>query len=86
VGPGLVVGVLMVLIGAQVVRLASPRRLPFVWVLLLAAAGFVAGELFAIAVHIGGPLLAGLHPVADCAAIALTEAGGALLSPGRRAP
>lgn len=83
--PGLALGLLMVLIGAQVTRVAS-HGVRFAWALLLGAAGFVLGELFAIATHVGGPLLAGLHPVADGAAIALAELGGALLAPRRRAP
>lgn len=82
--PGLVFGALLVLIGAQVVRLVSPSRARYVWLVLLAAAGFVAGEMFAIATRVGGPLLAGLHPVADAAAIALAEIGAALLAPPRR--
>jgi len=86
VSPGLALGVLLVLIGAQVAWLARAMRGRYVWVLLLAAAGFVGGELFAIATGIGGPLLAGLHPLADGIAIAAAEVAGALLAPNRRRP
>ena len=84
--PGLVAGVLIVLITAQAVRVVAPRRVRYVWLLVIAAAGFVLGELFALASGVGGPLLGGLHPVADVVAICAAEAGGALLAPGRRAP
>jgi hypothetical protein len=85
VSPGLVVGALLVLIGAQLAAVVQPRR-HYVAALLLAAVGFVAGELFAIPTHLGGPLLAGLHPLADAVGIAIAEAVGLLLAPVRRAP
>jgi hypothetical protein len=86
VSPGLVVGILIVLIGAQTVRVVAPGHNRLVWPVLLAVAGFVAGELFAFATRVGGPLLAGLHPIADGVAIGIVEAGGAALGPFRRAP
>jgi len=85
VSPGLLVGALLVLIGAQLTGLVRPGR-PYLLALALAAAGFVAGELLAILSHAGGPLLGGLHPVADAAGIAVAEAAGALLTPVRGGP
>ena len=84
--PGLALGLLIVLIGAQVAWLARAVRVHYIWVLVLAAIGFVTGELFAIASGLGGPLLGGLHPVAGAIAIALAEAAGALLGPRPRRP
>jgi hypothetical protein len=85
VSPGLFLAALIVLIGAQCAALLSPgRRYPVA--LVLAAAGFAGGELFALATHLGGPVLGGLHPVAGAAGIAVAESGGALLAPARRAP
>jgi hypothetical protein len=85
VSPGLVLGALFVLIGAQVASLVQPRPRYLVAV-LLAVIGFVGGELFAIAVRAGGPPLAGLHPIADAIGIAVAEAASALLAPVRRGP
>ena len=84
--PGLALGVLVVLIGAQVAWLARAVRVRYIWVLILAITGFVTGELFAIASGVGGPLLGGLHPVADAVAIAVAETAGALLGPRPRRP
>ena len=84
--PGLALGVLIVLIGAQVAWLARAVRVRYVWMLILAAIGFVTGELFAIASGFGGPLLGALHPAADAAAIAVAEVVGAMLAPHRRRP
>ena len=82
--PGLALGLLIVLIGAQVAWLARAVRVRYAWALLLAATGFVTGELFAIASGVGGPMLGGLHPLADAAAIAAAEIAGALLGPRPR--
>ena len=84
--PGLALGVLIVLIGAQVAWLARAVRVRYVWVLLLALAGFVVGELFALATGVAGPVLGGLHPVVDAVAIALLECAGALLGGRPRRP
>jgi Co/Zn/Cd efflux system component len=79
VSPGLLLGVVFALVGAQLTRLIAPRRLGYPVVLALAAAGVVGGELVAIALHAGGPVLGPLHPVADAAGMAVLEVGGALL-------
>jgi hypothetical protein len=83
--PGVLLGVLFALIGAQLTRLVWPRRLGYLATLALAVAGVVAGELAALELHGGGPPLGPLHPLADAAGIAVLEVAGALLrSPGSR--
>jgi hypothetical protein len=84
--PGILLGVLFALIGAQVARLVWPRRLGYVAALALAVAGVVAGELVALELHGGGPPLGPLHPLADAAGIAVLEVVGALLRSPRRRP
>jgi Co/Zn/Cd efflux system component len=81
VSPGLLIGVLFALIGAQVARLAAPRRLGYPVALALAAAGVVAGELVALGLHTGGPPLGPLHPLADAAGMVILEVAGALVLP-----
>jgi hypothetical protein len=61
-----------------------PRRNSILLALVLAAGGVVAGELVAIATHIGGPQLGALHPVADAIGVVLFEVSGAVLAPARR--
>ena len=82
--PAIVVGALLVLIGAQATRVIAPRRLGYVRVLALAAAGLACGELLANVLHSGGPRLGLLHPAADVAAIVAFELVGALLTPPQR--
>lgn len=83
--PALLVGLLLVLIGAQTAHAASPRRFGYPLALALAAAGVVAGELVALWLHRGGPTLGSLHPVADAAGIAAAEVAGAIFrGPGTR--
>jgi len=84
VSPALILGALLVLIGAQVTRVVAPRQGSYVVAFVLAAAGFVAAELFAIATHIGGPGLGALHPLADVAGIAAAELLGWALLPAPR--
>ena len=55
--PGLLIGVLFALIGAQVTQMVLPRRFGYPVALALAAAGVVAGELVALGLHAGGPPL-----------------------------
>jgi hypothetical protein len=86
VSPGIVLGVLLALIGAQITRLVWPRRLGYVAVLALAAVGVVGGELVALELHGGGPALGPLHPLADAAGIALLEIAGAVLRSPRARP
>jgi hypothetical protein len=83
VSPALGLAVLFVLIGAQLTRLVAPRRLGYLWVLLLSAAGLLAGELFALITKAGGPQVGVLHPVAELAGILGFELLGALLAPSR---
>lgn len=83
--PGLVVGALIVLIGAQCASLVAPRR-RYVVGLMLAAAGFVGGELVALATHLSGPALGGLHPLADAVGVIVAEGAGAVVAPARRGP
>ena len=84
--PGLLVGVLFALIGAQLTRVVAPRRLGYPVALVLAAAGVVAGELVAVGLHTGGPSLGPLHPLADAAGMLVLEVVGALVlgAPGAR--
>jgi len=82
--PSVVVAALLVLIGAQTTRLLAPRRLGYLWVLLLAAAGLSCGEFVATALHTGGPQLGALHPLADALGVIGFELGGTLLTPARR--
>ena len=77
--PALLVGLLLVLIGAQAAHAASPRRFGYPLALALAAIGVVAGELVALGLHGGGPALGSLHPLADAAGIAAAEVAGAIL-------
>lgn len=71
--PSLWLALLIVLIGAQVGRVTAPRRVPYVVLLLLSAAGFVVAELGVNALHTGGPALGVLHPIADAIGIGLCE-------------
>ena len=64
--------------------LIAPRRLGYLWALALAAAGLVAAELIAVALHAGGPRLGMLHPAADALGVAGFELVGTLLTPSRR--
>ncbi|TMC49693.1 MAG: hypothetical protein E6J14_05580 [Chloroflexi bacterium] len=82
--PGLVMAVLLVLLAAQLTRLVVPGRGPYLWTLLLAAAGVAAGEILAGSGHFASPVVGVIHPVPDAAATALLEAGGALLLSPRR--
>ena len=82
--PELLLAILFVLIGATVSGIVRPRRGSFLLTLVLAAAGVLAGELVAIATHIGGPELGVLHPVADAVGVVLFEVAGAVLAPARR--
>jgi hypothetical protein len=84
--PGILLGVLFALIGAQITRLVWPRRLGYLAALALAVAGVVAGELVALELHGGGPPLGPLHPLADAAGIAVLEVVGALLRSPRSRP
>jgi hypothetical protein len=84
VSPGLGLAILFVLIGTTVSALVMPRRNSILLALVLAAGGVVAGELVAIATHIGGPQLGALHPVADAIGVVLFEVSGAVLAPARR--
>jgi len=85
VSPGLLLGVLFALIGAQLTRVIVPRRLGYPATLALAAVGVVAGELVALGLHGGGPVLGPLHPVADALGMAVMEVIGVTLPvPGAR--
>jgi hypothetical protein len=77
--PGILLGVLFALIGAQVARLVWPHRLGYLVALGLAVAGVVGAELVALELHGGGPPLGPLHPLADAGGIAVLEVVGALL-------
>jgi len=84
VSPGLGLAVLFVLIGAQVTRVAAPRRGAYLVLLLLSAAGVASGEAWAAETRLGGPALGALHPLPDVIAIAGFEVIGAVLTPRRR--
>jgi hypothetical protein len=78
--PGLVLAVLLVLILTQVVRVVAPGRGPYLWTLLLSAAGLVGGEVLAASGHLNSPEVGVLHPVADVLAIAVLQVAGALVA------
>lgn len=82
--PSLALAILFALIGAQVTRVVRPRQGPFLVLLALSALGVLAGELAAIALHLGGPSLGVLHPVADAVAIGVVEGIGTAILPARR--
>jgi hypothetical protein len=84
--PGILLGVVFALIGAQLTRLLWPRRLGYLAALALAVAGVVGGELVALELHAGGPPLGPLHPLADATGIAVLEVVGALLRAPRSRP
>jgi hypothetical protein len=84
VSPGFGLAVLVVLIGAQVTRILSPRRLPYLVVLALAAVGLFGAEILVDSWHAGGPTLGALHPVADILGIAVCESGALLLTSRQR--
>jgi len=81
VNPAYLLAALFVLIGAQATRLIAPRRLGYLAVLGLAAAGLTCAELAAGAIHGFGPQAGALHPVADVCGMAVFELVGALLAP-----
>jgi hypothetical protein len=83
VSPGTVLAVLMVVIGAQVTRLAIPARGNYLLALGAAAAGLLAAELVALSGH-GGPSVGAIHPLADVAGIAVAEAAALVLAAPRR--
>ena len=83
--PGLVLAALLVLILTQVVRVVLPGRGPYLWTLLLSAAGLVAGEVLAASGHLNAPSIGVLHPLADIVVIALLQVAGALVA-GRSEP
>ena len=81
--PGLILAVLLVLLTAQVVRLVLPGRGPYLWTVVLSAAGLVAGEVIAASGHLSSPALGVLHPLADLVVIAALQAAGAVITTRR---
>lgn len=81
--PSLGLGVLFVLIGAQVAHLVT-RRLPYLLALPLSAAGVLGAELVVAWARSGGPVVGVLHPAADALGVAVCETAGAALTGGRR--
>lgn len=81
--PAIGLGILVVLIGAQVAHLVT-RRLPYLLALPLSAAGVVGAEVVVAALRFGGPSVGVLHPVADALGVAVCETAGAALTGGRR--
>lgn len=77
--PGLVLALLVVIVATQAVRAVVPDRGPYLWTLLLSAAGLAAGEVLAASGHLSAPSLGVLHPLADVVAIAVLQAAGAVL-------
>ena len=82
--PALALALLFVLVGAQATRVLAPRRGSYPWLLTLSLAGLLGAELVCIGLHIGGPTLGVLHPLADAAGIAVAEVAGLALAPRRR--
>jgi len=82
--PTLLLAAVLALIGAQVTRLAVPRRFGYAVALGLAVVGIVAAELVAHWWQAAGPALGPLHPLADLVGIAALEVIGAVVhGPGR---
>ncbi len=84
VSPGVVLAIALILIAAQVTRVAKPGRGPYLLTLGLAALGLVAGELLALTGHLQGPSLGVLHPFPDIAAIVMAELVGTWVLAPRR--
>ena len=81
--PALGLGLLFVLIGAQVAHLVT-RRLPYLLALPLSAAGVLGAELVVALMRTGGPVVGVLHPVAEALGVAVCETAGAALTGSRR--
>jgi len=79
VSPTLLLAAVFALVGAQLTRLAVPRRFGYAVVLALAVVGIVAAELVARWGGLGGPALGPLHPLADLVGMAVLEMIGAVL-------
>jgi hypothetical protein len=85
--PALLLAAAFILIGAQVTRVAAPERGSYLWVLVLATGGAIAGEVAAVSLRIGGPALGSLHPIAEALGIVVFEIVGSLLvRPRHRSP
>lgn len=78
--PGLVLALLLVLILTQVVRIVLPGRGPYLWTLLLSAAGLAGGEVVAASGHLSAPSIGVLHPLADVLVIAVLQGAGAVVA------
>lgn len=78
--PGLVLALLLVMVLTQVVRVILPGRGPYLWTLLLSAAGLVAGEVLAASGHLNAPAVGVIHPLADVVVIAVLQGAGALVA------
>jgi len=77
--PALLLAIVFVLIGAQITRIVAPDRGSYLWALLLAAGGVVAGEAIALGMHSSGLSLGSLHPLPEAVGVLLFESVGALL-------
>ena len=78
--PGLILAILIVLIGAQAARVIAPNRAPYMWTIVLAVIGFLAGEIAALSPHLSGPAVGVIHPLPDVIVIAALEAAGSLVT------
>lgn len=83
--PGIVAALVFVLLAAQVTRIVTNGRAPYLVALLLAAAGLIAGELLALGIRFDGPSFGVLHPLPDALATAIVETVGlTIVAPPRR--
>lgn len=78
--PGLVLALALVLVLTQCVRVLLPGRGPYLWTLLLSAAGVAGGEMLAASGHLNGASLGVLHPMADVLVVALLQGAGAVVA------
>lgn len=82
--PALGLALLFILIGAQFGLVVGRSRVPYPWLLLLAAIGVVGAELLVETLHAGGPSLGVLHPVADAIGIVVCQGAALVFAPARR--
>lgn len=74
--PTTVLAAVLIAIGAQISWIVSGERGRYFGHLVLAAVGFILGEVVAVWLQMGGPTLGSLHIVADAAGVAVFEFAG----------
>ena len=78
ISPSLVLAVAVILLATQLMRVLAPAvaggwRTP-----ILAALGFIMGEVIAQGGHLASPTLGAVHPLADACAIGILEILGVI--------